>query len=542
MSNPTAQEQEFLELINRMRTAPVAELNLLLNSNDPAIKASIDGALAFFKTDLTTLKSQWTSLIEVAPLAWSDALNNSAAAHNQAMIVADTQSHQLPGEKSLGARVTDAGYVFTATAENIFTGVESPLQGEAALAIDWGMDDPSTPALEAIGGIQNPAGHRHILLDANLREVGISVIASSDPTKQNVGPFVLTEDFGTRTALNGKAYILGVAFDDKNVDGYYQAGEGLADVQIKITNVATKASQTLTVGAAGGYQQLVDPGDYEVEFSRGGTVVQTATTSISAKDPQNVKLDFVIPNVIVQTFGSPGTIGIPDGVPSNIDMVKKPINGSGNPNPNTPITVGFADNPPLFSPSILPVMHLGEYLQDGGKSEHHLFDFTKDFGKTTAPDLKSNKIDVNFLEVTAEASYHNYAGLYRIDDAAGTVDGFKPGDAGYMTAALKRSKEAGQDVEFDRQGLSGSKSLKGGYIYAPFVVADGTVDQVLNSKDPGKAPHVYFNYIAANGDGFDHIKSLGANKFAFEDTWGGGDRDYNDLIFKVEANVASVVV
>ena len=63
---------------------------------------------------------------------------------------------------------------------------------------------------------------------------------------------------------------------------------------------------------------------------------------------------------------------------------------------------------------------------------------------------------------------------------------------------------------------------------------------MFTSQDPVKAPHVYFNYLAANQDGFDHIKSMGANKFGFEDTFGGGDRDYNDLIFKVDATVAVV--
>jgi uncharacterized protein YkwD len=643
MSNPTAQEQEFLELTNRMRMAPQAELDLLLNSPNPTTKASIDSALAYFKTNTTTLKGQWANLVEVAPLAWSDALNNSAAAHNQAMIAADTQSHQLPGEKSLGARANDAGYDFTSTAENVFTSFESPLQGEAALAIDWGMDDPSTPVVEAVDGIQNPAGHRNIILSAGLREVGISIIAANDPTKKNVGPSVLTQDFGNRAELDGKAYILGVAFDDTSIDGYYQAGEGLADVNVKITNIATKVSQLLAVGTAGGYQQLVDPGDYEVEFSRGGVVVQTATTSISAKDPQNVKLDFVVPNVIVQNVGpAPETIknpivnnsavvpvtpvevvvtaipatvvtptvvlvptidnppvpefnnpvpvvGIPDviqvpvlntvGIPDvknpdipvavinvpvsgtvdapaiipTVDIVKKnDLVGSGgnnvgvsggnplglNVNNTDYFPNGLLPNP--LSPSILPVVKLGEYLQNG-KSGNHLFDFTKNFTGAGAVDLKSAKINVNFSEVKADASYHNYAGLYRVDDVDGTVDGFKPGDAGYTIAALKRSKEAGQDVEFDRQGHSENKSLKGGYIYAPFVVADGNVDQVLTSKDADKAPRVYFNYIAANGDKFDHIKSLGGNQFAFEDTWGGGDKDYNDLTFKIDANVVSVV-
>lgn len=42
MASPTAREQELLELINRMRIAPAAELDLLLNSSDPDIKIALD--------------------------------------------------------------------------------------------------------------------------------------------------------------------------------------------------------------------------------------------------------------------------------------------------------------------------------------------------------------------------------------------------------------------------------------------------------------------------------------------------------------------
>jgi uncharacterized protein YkwD len=524
MSNPTAQEQEFLELINRMRTAPVAELNLLLNSSDPIAKAAIDAALTQFQTNRATLRSQWDALNPAAPLAWSSALNQAAAAHNQVMIAADIQSHDVGTEKKLIDRLADAGYDISnggTVAENIFAAVDSIVYAEAGLAIDWGDDDPTTPTLEAIDGIQTVTGHRNNLLAADLREVGVAVTATNGLAKQNVGPLVVTQDFGNRTALNGRAYLLGVAFDDKNLDGYYQAGEGISDVQVKVTNVATKVSQTLTIGAAGGYQQLVDPGDYEVEFTQGG-VIQTATASISANNPQNVKLDFVIPNSIVQN--TLPAIGVLTKDPTTIDMVKRNYVG---PNLN------------IYNNLILPLVDLGSNLQDN-KSEHNLIDFTRDFSQAGIPNLAFGTINAKFTEVSAQASYHNYAGLYRVDDASGKIGNLNPGDAGYMTAALQRSKEVNQGVELDRDGIS-AKNLDGGYIYAPFVVADGTVDQVLNSADPKTAPRVYFNYVAANADGFDHIKSLGANKFGFEDTWGGGDKDYNDLIFKVEANVTSMV-
>ena len=518
MSNPTPQEQEFLELINRMRATPVAELDLLLNSSDPLAKAAIDAALAQFKTNRATLRSQWDKLESAAPLAWSSALNQAAAAHNQAMIGADIQSHDVEGEKNLIGRLADAGYDISkggTVAENIFAAVDSIPYAQAGLAIDWGADDPNTPQLEAIDGIQTESGHRDNLLDPILREVGVAVTTTT--VKQNVGPQVVTQHFGNRTALDGKAYILGVAFEDKNRDGYYQAGEGISDAKVKVTNIATNVSQELTVGAAGGYQELVAPGDYQVEFTQ-GSVIQTATASIGAN--KNVKLDFVVPDPSLQN--SVPAIDILKKDP--IDLVKRTT------------TAGL---PEIDNKLVLSVTPLGNNLQNG-KSGTNLFDFTRDFTQAGTPNLTAGTINAKFTEVSAEASYRNYAGLYRVDDASGKIGNLSPGDAGYMTAALQRSKEVNRGVEFDRDGI-GAKGLDGGFIYAPYIVADGTVDQVLNSLEPKTAPRVYFNYVAANADGFDHIKYLGANKFGFEDTWGGGDKDYNDLIFKVEATVTSIV-
>ena len=288
MSNASAQEQEFLELINRMRIAPRAELDLLLNAGD----ASIDGALTYFKTNRDTLRKQWTTLVPVAPLAWASELNDSAAAHNLTMIAADLQSHQVPGGLALGARLTKANYIFSNAGENIYTTARSIVYGQAGLAIDWGDDDPNTPILEAIDGIQNPPVHRNIILDSVFREVGIAVTAEDNPNT-NVGPLVVTQEFGNRQKLDGKGYILGVAFVDRNLDGWYQAGEGINNLQVKITGInGTNYNKALTVGEAGGYQELVDPGQYQVDFIDRDRVLKTQTTAISATKPENIKVDF----------------------------------------------------------------------------------------------------------------------------------------------------------------------------------------------------------------------------------------------------------
>src|SRR5947209_7347925 len=70
--NPSAglREQYMLELVNRMRANPAAELPILLNSNDPAVTS----ALAYFNVNRTALQNQWSTLTPAPPLAWNDSL------------------------------------------------------------------------------------------------------------------------------------------------------------------------------------------------------------------------------------------------------------------------------------------------------------------------------------------------------------------------------------------------------------------------------------------------------------------------------------
>jgi hypothetical protein len=473
MANPNAQEQELLELVNRIRTAPQAELDLLLNVADVATKQHIDFALAAYGVKLNTLKAQWQTLQAVAPVAWSSELNNTAATHNAAMIAADVQAHQVTGEKTLGERTQAANYNFTLVLENLFAYARSPLEAQAALAIDWGT---------GTDGIQTPPEHRDVLLAGNVREVGIAVGSQPDPTKQ-LGPLVVTQNFGNRAALTGKGYLLGVAFADFNNDGWYEAGEGLNDVQLKITGInGTNFSKTIAPSAAGGYQELLDPGRYQVDFLRNGNTVGRRVTTIAATTPTNLKLDLVIP---VTPLGS---------------------------------------------------------LQNAATASNAI-----DLRTDSTQDLTGKKLALSFSNVSADAAYHNYAGLYRVQDEQGTVvdpltgTTYQPGNPGYIPAALRRAnQENSGQVQLDNQNTSNPAkfSVDGGYRYGIFVVADGTISQALATTDPAKTPRVYFNYVAANTDGKQHIQTVGANTFAIEDTFDLMNTDYNDLIFTVNAKVA----
>jgi len=278
-SQPTAQEQEMLELINRMRLNPVGELDLLINSAN----ADVNFALDYFNVDLDVLQTQWVNLQPVQPLAWSDQLQEAAQNHNQLMIQADTQSHQLPGELNLSQRIGKTGYNWSTVGENVYTYADSVFHGHAGFAIDWGFTST---------GIQASHGHRNNIMNLNFREVGLSIIPENDPATQ-VGTLVITQNFGSRFNF-GNSWLMGVVFDDQIIDDqFYSVGEGLGGINVTAVNTTTNERFTTTTWNAGGYQMQLPTGTYQVTFAGdwdddGQTDTETRQVTIGS---ENAKLD-----------------------------------------------------------------------------------------------------------------------------------------------------------------------------------------------------------------------------------------------------------
>ena len=109
------------------------------------------------------------------------------------------------------------------------------------------------------------------------------------------------------------------------------------------------------------------------------------------------------------------------------------------------------------------------------------------------------------------------------DDDSGKIGNLKPSDPGYAAAALKRAV-----LNIGKNQASGNYQLAGGSLLAPYLIANGTVDDFLNKAEADR-PRAYFNYTEANADKLEHIKSIGSNSYACEDMFGGGDKDFNDF-------------
>ncbi|HEY9665807.1 MAG TPA: DUF4347 domain-containing protein [Coleofasciculaceae cyanobacterium] len=133
--------------------------------------------------------------------------------------------------------------------------------------------------------------------------------------------------------------------------------------------------------------------------------------------------------------------------------------------------------------------------------------------------LAGTTVSTQFI-VNREAAFSNSFGFYAIDDLTGSVGGIQPHEVGYAAAAIA------QQVDLN-------VGLPGGKLLAPFIVANGTVQDFLaqNRDNQGSGDVIaYFAFGQANPDGLDHVRLLGDNVFGFEDLFGGGDNDFDDLV------------
>jgi len=126
--------------------------------------------------------------------------------------------------------------------------------------------------------------------------------------------------------------------------------------------------------------------------------------------------------------------------------------------------------------------------------------------------------------------------FYRVDDLSGRIAGLDPGDEGYAAAAQARAYQL----------TSGGTSLNGpgygnfGQAGLLHVNAGDLVAMRLTNNSSGQ---VYWAFSQANekvdGHAIGHLWNYGLNTWGWEDTYGGGDRDYNDLVVGIDFTSAA---
>lgn len=302
-ADPTAEQQYWLELTNRFRTDPQAELEKLVNFSSPGVwgspksdDPSIAYALNFFGTSAADLAAQFSSLAVAPPVAWSSALNASATDYSNLMVTSDQQSHTLDGF-SIDQRIENGGYSanWLEVGENLFASTESVIHGHGGFVIDWGDGNGATAGYG--NGIQNPAGHRDVLIHSLIKEIGIGFqdIAIPGSNVAAVGPYVVTQHFATEFRFDGSTYfadaiLTGSVYQDTiAADLFYTPGEGLAGATINVYNDATGILVASGFSnSAGGFNialtGLTDGVVYRVEAPDTGLAAQTFTLNAHTED------------------------------------------------------------------------------------------------------------------------------------------------------------------------------------------------------------------------------------------------------------------
>lgn len=170
---------------------------------------------------------------------------------------------------------------------------------------------------------------------------------------------------------------------------------------------------------------------------------------------------------------------------------------------------------------------------------------------TSVQNVAAISIDPTNLTLTSDATvrvyflgegagYHNTLGYSTTNGSAITSDAALIFPDASSSQGLYGS---GSDIRSSSEPLA-----PGDFVDLGTLTAGTSLDFFLIADGANGGQNYYSTQDSLNADGIVHAVSLAADGSAyliigFEDLWGGGDRDYNDLVFAVyigQANVANL--
>jgi hypothetical protein len=279
--HPNGHEQAFVWLMNVARQDPTGEGVYLANLDGPMGSPERDAynAMNYFDVDRSLLQDEFAVIAAKPPAAFDRRLYQAAYDHSLYLISIDGQNHT-----NQFTRVTNAGFHYTSARGNVFSFSKSSLYGHAGFNVDWG----SGP-----GGMQTGRGHRMAIMsiDGDYTNVGIAAVPESSPGTQ-VGPYVVTGNYARASTSypdHFNRFLVGTVWDDLDLDGVYDPGEGIAGVQV----VPDPGSYFAITAAGGGYAiPVLASGLVDVTFSGGGVPVHAVSVSVGST---SVLVDYEVP-------------------------------------------------------------------------------------------------------------------------------------------------------------------------------------------------------------------------------------------------------
>lgn len=262
--DPTPQEQELLDLMNRARKDPTAEGQRL----------GLDFSV-YPKT---------------APLTHNEFLAKASLAHVNDMATRGFYGHVNPDNVGPNGRVFDSGYdanAYYGTARDINLTENLGAASGNRFLVPQDVHD----TFMRDEGLVMPK-HREMILGyghEKVREVGIGYRINL-PSAQAFTQFV-TEEFAYTKA--NKPFIVGTVFNDGQGDGVAQAGEGRSAVPVTLKHTASGFTLTTPTKTAGGYAfEILIPGEFEITVDGKSTKVTIGAA--------NVKVDLRSGTMVVQ--------------------------------------------------------------------------------------------------------------------------------------------------------------------------------------------------------------------------------------------------
>lgn len=138
--------------------------------------------------------------------------------------------------------------------------------------------------------------------------------------------------------------------------------------------------------------------------------------------------------------------------------------------------------------------------------------------------------DVVFDWVYRNAGLGSQLSVFPVDDEEGTIDGTAPGEPSYAAKAVARAAEV-FPPNSSAFTPDSTVRLTGGDRVA-FYIATSSNEELAQLENPAG---LLFSIARANEDGFSHALAFdrpgGPAQFSFEDLPGGGDGDFDDVIF-----------
>jgi hypothetical protein len=314
-------------LVNTLRQNPTAFANNLQG----LVNGTVNAAFGLFKTDpvVTDLKgmidraaapanygaslSLMRATAPAGPLAWDDTLEARASSHNDWMRAngfahteSDAPRSAIPGYSANDTAPPDTwGYspgTYWSWGEDIGWAVGSLSATKAAYnsgAITLAGLLQRAAFLDTVGYMlelnSNSLGHLKNLLGRDggtggslptFNAIGMDIDSFEAPAAyeaQDGVPeaYISTHRFGLYRPNGSGGFVAGIAYQDTNVNGYFDPGEGSA-VTVNIRDSAGNGvTDTLTAANFGAFSDFLPNGTYTVTATAAGAILASKTVTIS---------------------------------------------------------------------------------------------------------------------------------------------------------------------------------------------------------------------------------------------------------------------